>query len=70
MMKVTGSNFSLKSTGYQNYFEAFIEDKANYTSNGSEFTEAALNQVLPYMILLVSPIVAVLFIAVQKGYTN
>ncbi|MBA0813970.1 hypothetical protein Gohar_027782 [Gossypium harknessii] len=70
MMKVTGSNFSLKNTGYQNYFEAFIEDKANYTANGSEFTEGALNQVLPYMILLVSPIVAVLVIAVQKGYTN
>ncbi|KAL4289682.1 hypothetical protein GQ457_14G026570 [Hibiscus cannabinus] len=70
MMKVTGSNFSLKNTGYQNYFEAFIEDKANYTVQGSEITEGALNQALPYIIFLLSPIIVVLFISVQKGYAN
>ena len=70
MMKVTGSNFSLNNTGYQNYFEAFIEDKANYSPERAEVTEGALNQALPYMIFLLSPIIVVLFIAVQKGYAN
>ncbi|OMO95350.1 hypothetical protein CCACVL1_05427 [Corchorus capsularis] len=71
MMKVKGSNLSLKNTGYQNYFEAFIEDKANYTLEGAEIPEfGALNQALPYMIFLLSPIVAVLFIAIQKGYAH
>ncbi|KAE8695484.1 receptor protein kinase CLAVATA1-like [Hibiscus syriacus] len=70
MMKVTGSNFSLNHTGYQNFFEAFIEDKANYNVQGSGITEGALNQALPYMIFLLSPIIVVLFIAVQKGYAN
>ncbi|XP_021295738.1 uncharacterized protein LOC110425222 isoform X2 [Herrania umbratica] len=70
MMKVTGSNPSLKNTGYQNYFEAFIEDKAYNSLEGAEVTEGALNQALPYVIFLLSPIIAVLFIAVQKGYAN
>ncbi|XVE69516.1 hypothetical protein DITRI_Ditri09bG0158300 [Diplodiscus trichospermus] len=70
MMKFTGSNPSINNTGYQNYFEAFIEDKANYSTEGAEVTESALNQALPYMIFLLSPIIAVLFIAVQKGYAN
>ncbi|KAE8669392.1 receptor protein kinase CLAVATA1-like [Hibiscus syriacus] len=70
MMKVTGLNFSLNNTGYQNFFEAFIEDKANYNVQGSEITEGALNQALPYVIFLLSPIITVLFIAVQKGSAN
>ncbi|OMO61336.1 hypothetical protein COLO4_33459 [Corchorus olitorius] len=71
MMKVKGSNLSLKNTGYQNYFEAFIEDKANYTLEGAEIPElGALNQALPYMIFLLSPIVALLFIAIHKGYAH
>ncbi|XWS74739.1 hypothetical protein CRYUN_Cryun01aG0023500 [Craigia yunnanensis] len=39
MMKVTDSNLSLNNTGYQNYFEAFIEDKTNYSPEGAEVTE-------------------------------
>ncbi|XVF24215.1 hypothetical protein REPUB_Repub13aG0108500 [Reevesia pubescens] len=70
MMKLTGSNFSVENTGYQNYFEAFVEDKGNYSQEGAEVTEGALNQALPYMIFLLSPIIAVLFIALQKGYAN
>lgn len=69
MMKFTGSNLPL-NTGYQNYFEAFIEDKADYSLEGAEVTEGALNQALPYLIFLLSPIIFVLFIAAQKGYAN
>ncbi|XVF84090.1 hypothetical protein PTKIN_Ptkin16aG0546800 [Pterospermum kingtungense] len=36
MMKFTGSNVPLNNTGYQNYFEAFVEDKANYSVEGAE----------------------------------
>ncbi|KAL5827250.1 hypothetical protein ACOSQ4_019047 [Xanthoceras sorbifolium] len=70
IMKVTSSNLSKKSTGYQNYFEAFIEDKINYPLQEAGTEEGALSQALPYMIFLVSPIFIVLFIAVQKGNLN
>ncbi|KAK3223816.1 hypothetical protein Dsin_010841 [Dipteronia sinensis] len=71
MMKITSSNLSKKSTGYQNYFEAFIEDyKINYPLQEAGIEEGALSQALPYMIFLVSPVFIVLFIAVQKGNLN
>lgn len=67
MMKFTTSSpFSLKNTGYQNYFEAFIEKKANYTQKQAEGEVVTLSQTLPYIIFLVSPIFIVLLIAVQK----
>ncbi|CAK9175092.1 unnamed protein product [Ilex paraguariensis] len=68
MMKVTGSSFPLVSMGYQNYFEAFIEDKANYPLKEPEDKEGALSQaLLPYIIFLVSPIFILVFFAVHKG---
>ncbi|KAF8398299.1 hypothetical protein HHK36_017226 [Tetracentron sinense] len=67
MMKLTRTSFSPKATDYQNYFEAFIEDKANYPLRGAEDKEDALSQVLPYIMFLASPILIVLFIAIQKG---
>lgn len=67
MMKVTTSTpFSLNNTGYQNFFEAFLQNKSNYPLEEVEIEEGALSQVLPYIIFLVSPIFAVLLIAVQK----
>lgn len=63
MMKVT-SQLPLKNTGYQNFFEAFIEDKANYSLKDNE---VELGQALPYIIFLVSPIFIVFLIALQKG---
>ncbi|OWM72848.1 hypothetical protein CDL15_Pgr021154 [Punica granatum] len=36
MMKVGSSRLSSRNTGYQNYFEAFIEDKVDYTSNNDD----------------------------------
>ncbi|XP_018807824.1 uncharacterized protein LOC108981190 [Juglans regia] len=67
MMKFTTSTpFYLKNAGYQNFFEAFIEKKSNYPLKKVEFEEGGLNQVLPYIIFLVSPIFALLIIVVQK----
>ncbi|KAH7528062.1 hypothetical protein FEM48_Zijuj05G0031800 [Ziziphus jujuba var. spinosa] len=67
MMKFTTSSpFSQKNTGYQNYFEAFIEKKTNYTQKEVEDEVVTLGQTLPYIIFLVSPIFIVLLIAVQK----
>lgn len=68
MMKVKKrSSLSPNNTGYQNYFEAFVKDKANYFSTESEDEEGALTQTLPYIIFLLSPIFLVLLIAVNKG---
>ncbi|XP_027163200.1 uncharacterized protein LOC113763564 [Coffea eugenioides] len=67
MMKVTNSTLSPKNTGYQNYFDAFIRDKTNYPLEEAEVDEAVLSQALPYMILLLSPILIVVLIAAQKG---
>ncbi|KAI9115253.1 hypothetical protein K1719_013572 [Acacia pycnantha] len=57
MMKVTtGSPFSLNA-GYQNYFDAFVEKKSNYTlQEDLNVQERAINQVLPYLLFLISPI--------------
>lgn len=65
MMKVTGSTFSSMNTGYQNYFDAFIRDKVNYSKDETE--EGAIQQAIPYIIFLLFPIFIVLLIALRKG---
>ncbi|THG10584.1 hypothetical protein TEA_005669 [Camellia sinensis var. sinensis] len=68
MMKMKSTTLSPINTGYQDYFEAFIEDKANHGLKDAEVEESALNQALPYIIFLASPILVVLLVAaVQKG---
>ncbi|KAG4993970.1 hypothetical protein AAZX31_11G112100 [Glycine max] len=68
MMKMTtGSQFYLKNSDYQNYFDAFVENKSNYPGGDGPVQESAMNQVLPYILFLVSPIFVVLLIAVRKG---
>lgn len=66
MMKVTSMTHSPLSTGYQNYFEAFLQDKTNYPLKEAEVDEGGLNQALPYVIFLVSPIFIVLLIAASR----
>ncbi|KAH1220086.1 hypothetical protein GmHk_12G033841 [Glycine max] len=66
MKETTGSQFYLKNSDYQNYFDAFVENKSNYPKDGL-VQESAMNQVLPYILFLVSPIFVVLLIAVRKG---
>ncbi|CAN1344558.1 hypothetical protein LINPERPRIM_LOCUS40113 [Linum perenne] len=72
MMKVTKSNFPVEITGYKDYFDAFVEDKAaNYTAKTEdESEEGLLRQALPYIVFLVSPILMILFIAVQGKSVN
>nr|GLL34561.1 uncharacterized protein LOC109155969 isoform X2 [Ipomoea trifida] len=67
MMKVRGSTNSPKATGYQNYFDAFVEDKADYPLKEGEVDEGTLSQALPYIIFLISPVFIVLLIAALKG---
>ncbi|KAK4379776.1 hypothetical protein RND71_001638 [Anisodus tanguticus] len=67
MMKVTGSTFSSMNTDYQNYFNAFIRDKVNYSLKEDETEEGAIRQAIPYIIFLLFPIFIVLLIAVRKG---
>ncbi|ONK63521.1 uncharacterized protein A4U43_C07F16080 [Asparagus officinalis] len=66
MMKVKSSSFS-RITGYENYFDAFVENKNNYSTTEEEQGETVLGQALPYLLLLVSPIFFVLFAAVRKS---
>ncbi|XP_010999594.1 PREDICTED: uncharacterized protein LOC105107388 isoform X4 [Populus euphratica] len=69
-LKFTGSNFSQTSTGYQYYFEKFVEDKTSYPQGEAGIEIGVLNQALPYIIFLVSPIFIVLFAALRGGNTN
>ncbi|KAK9051347.1 hypothetical protein SSX86_027974 [Deinandra increscens subsp. villosa] len=66
MMKVTTSGVSRRRTGYQNFFDAFVEKNNNPSLNETEAQEDAVIGTLPYVIFLVSPILMVLVIAVQK----
>ncbi|KAK7257975.1 hypothetical protein RIF29_32331 [Crotalaria pallida] len=67
MMKVTtGSPFYIKNTGFQNYFDAFIQNKSDYPREDDVVEESAMNQIFLYILFLVSPIFVVLLIAVQK----
>lgn len=69
MMKVTRSTVPPINTGYQSYFEAFVEDKADYTSGRTEEKEDALNQAVLYVVFLASPILLVLLlVAIKRGF--
>ncbi|KAJ9685484.1 hypothetical protein PVL29_017502 [Vitis rotundifolia] len=48
------------------FFEAFIEDKVDYSLKDND-VEVELGQAILYIIFLVSPIFIVLLIALQKG---
>lgn len=67
MMKVrTRSSRYSKNTFYQSYFDAFIENKSNYPVKDEVAQESEINQVLLYIVFLISPIFVVLLLAVQK----
>lgn len=67
MMKVTtSSSFLSNNSGYQSYFEAFLENKLDNSIKDTGIGEGVLNQSLPYIIFLLSPILLVLLAAVQK----
>ncbi|KAL8061919.1 hypothetical protein ABFX02_02G113900 [Erythranthe guttata] len=68
MMKVRSLNRKRLSTEYQNYFEAFVQNKTSYTPKESEVVdESGSNRALPYVfIFLASPIILVLLIAASR----
>ncbi|KAL9843476.1 putative tetratricopeptide-like helical domain superfamily [Arabidopsis thaliana] len=71
MLKVKGSSFAEGNTGYQDYFEAFVEDKTNYKAQEEKKgEEMGINETLLYVILLASPILMVFIVAAQRGYTH
>lgn len=64
LMKVGSSNVSPLSSGYQNYFEAFVKDKKNYPSQEAGVDEgSSSSQTLPYIIFLLSPVLIVSLLA-------
>ncbi|XP_073154930.1 uncharacterized protein [Henckelia pumila] len=64
MMKVGSSNGSPLSSGYQNYFEAFVKDKKDYPLPEAAVDEGSMSaQALPYIIFLLSPVIIVSLIA-------
>lgn len=67
MMKVTSSSIS-RTTGYENYFDVFVENKVNFNPADEEPGQSVLDQALPYVLLLASPIFFVLFAAVRKSF--
>ncbi|MQL93886.1 hypothetical protein Taro_026540 [Colocasia esculenta] len=55
MMKVSSYSIS-KATGYEDFFNAFVEDNVKYAApRAAEQDEGALLQALPYLTLLFSP---------------
>lgn len=65
MMKLTKTS-PWRNTDYQNFFEAFIDNKSDYVLEDGEVEVGTLSQILPYILFLVSPIFIVLLIAIQK----
>lgn len=66
MLKVSKVSSS-STTGYENYFEAFLEEKTNYIPVEDEQREdETLKQVLPYIFFLLSPICILLVIIARK----
>ncbi|XP_047306874.1 uncharacterized protein LOC124910291 [Impatiens glandulifera] len=70
MMKVRSMDMSKVNAGYQNYFEAFIKDKEiDYSLKDTETdnVDLGLDQVLPYVAFIVSPIFLVFLVALTKA---
>ncbi|KAK6140394.1 hypothetical protein DH2020_025864 [Rehmannia glutinosa] len=66
MLKVSKMSGPPASSGYQNYFEAFVQNKTNYPLKEAQVEEDGLNQTLPYVIFLLSPILMVLLLAASR----
>ncbi|URE34941.1 hypothetical protein MUK42_15709 [Musa troglodytarum] len=66
MMKASGSSI-LPKTGYETYFDAFVENNDNYSPAKEEQEESTLRQGLPYIMFLSSPILFIIFLAARKS---
>lgn len=66
MMKVSSMNRSPISSGYEDYFDAFVEKKTYSTLKEDAVEEDGFNQALPYFIFLITPIFIVLLVAASR----
>lgn len=67
MLKVSSVSSS-STTGYENYFDAFLEEKPNYSPvEDGQKEEDTLKQVLPYIFFLLSPVFILLVIIGRKA---
>lgn len=68
MMKASSSSANPRETGYESYFDAFVDGKDNYTTKEDEEDEGAVKEGLPYILFLLSPIVFIFFLAARKTF--
>lgn len=68
MMKVSSSSAFPRGTGYESYFDAFVDGKDNYTTKEDEKDDSAVKEGLPYILFLLSPIVLIFFLAARKAF--
>ncbi|XP_020591604.1 uncharacterized protein LOC110032349 isoform X1 [Phalaenopsis equestris] len=66
MMKVKNTNVPIK-TGYEDYFEALVNNQVSYTPSIEEQNERVLEQVFPYIVFLLSPMLIILYVIVKKS---
>ncbi|KAI3997793.1 hypothetical protein MKX01_007680 [Papaver californicum] len=67
MIKFKSTSLPIKS-GYQNYFDAFVEDKTGSVRVADEEEDnAALGQTIPYVIFLLAPLFIVFLLALRKA---
>ncbi|CAD5165761.1 uncharacterized protein LOC135645838 [Musa acuminata AAA Group] len=66
MMKASGSSI-LRKTGYETYFDAFVENNDDYSPTKEEQEESTLRQGLPYIMFLSSPVLFIIFLAARKS---
>ncbi|XP_042382348.1 uncharacterized protein LOC121975047 isoform X3 [Zingiber officinale] len=68
VMKVSRSSAFPRETGYESYFDAFVDGKDNYIHNKDEEDDSAVKEGLPYILFLLSPIVFIFFLAARKAF--
>lgn len=66
MMKVEDTSLPIK-TGYEDYFGVFVDNKISYSPSIEEQNERVLEQVFPYLIFLLSPLLIILLLLVKKS---
>jgi hypothetical protein len=64
-MKVNSSPLP-RNTGYEKYFDKFGGQKNYYAA--LDEPEMGIDQIIPYMLFLVSPIFLVAFVALRKSF--
>ncbi|KAK8943286.1 hypothetical protein KSP39_PZI009005 [Platanthera zijinensis] len=59
---------SPKETGFEDYFEAFVNNEAGHAPLVEETNESVLKEVFPYLIFLLSPIFIIIFVVIKRSF--